>query len=142
MKHDPDGSPGSHPQADRPNWTPATTPKDYARNCEAGLETYNDRRMAKLYGIPRIELWRWRLMGKIPDELFDRLLAAGCRSTKALAAVAQVLADADAGNVAEVECCPHCGGVIRVRRHVSRRAAEVVLEWLRSGADGTDERSP
>ena len=31
-----DGSPGSHPHSDRPNWQPAETIADYARNIRVG----------------------------------------------------------------------------------------------------------
>jgi hypothetical protein len=109
-------SPGSHPHSDRPNWRAAETAEDYLHNCDEDLEVYSDRRMAKLFGISRAKLWRWRLMAEIPDELFDRLLAEGDHktSTKELAAVG--LALSGRGPASDVERCPHCGKVVRLRR--------------------------
>lgn len=85
-------SPGSHPHSDRPNWQPADTIGDYLTNCREGLENFSERRAAKLFGVSRAELWRWRLMAEIPEDLFERLLKA-CKkpSTKALAAIGQAL---------------------------------------------------
>jgi len=122
------GSPGSHPHADRPNWRPAETFDEYMANCREGLEEYSERRAAKLMGVSRTALWRTRLMAEIPEELADRLLAAGL-STKAMAQVA--LAVKRGGNgVAEVECCPNCGHMLRGRALVSDKAREIVNAWL------------
>jgi hypothetical protein len=62
------GSPGSHSHSDRPNWRPAENADNYLRNCQEGLEEYSERRLAKLMGIPRAQLWRWKLMADIPEE--------------------------------------------------------------------------
>src|SRR5438132_11901850 len=70
------GSPGSHPHADRPNWRPANTLEDYIANCQEGLEQYSDRRAAKLFGVSRMEIYRWQLMASLPDDLVERLFAA------------------------------------------------------------------
>jgi hypothetical protein len=121
-------SPGSHTHSDRPNWRPAETVDEYVINCREGLENYSERRMATLLGMSRVHLWRAARMAELPDDLFERLLAAGVRSTKALAAVAHMLAKAN--NVAEVERCPHCGEVLRVRKHINVKAIEVVRQWL------------
>ena len=53
---DKDGSPGSHPHSDRPNWRPAETADEYLRNCREGLEQYSDRKFARLTGMSRIGL--------------------------------------------------------------------------------------
>ena len=39
------------------------------------------------------------------------------------------------GNTADVERCPHCGGVIRVRQAVGERARDVVNAWLAERGD-------
>jgi hypothetical protein len=64
-------SPGGHPHSDQPNWRPADTIVDYLANCREGLEEYSDRKAAKLWGISRAELWRWKLIGELPEDLFE-----------------------------------------------------------------------
>jgi hypothetical protein len=61
------GSQGSHGR----NWSPAETFGDYVRNCREGLEPWSERRAAKLLGISRAELWRWKLTAELPEDLFD-----------------------------------------------------------------------
>ncbi len=124
------GSPGSHPHSDRPNWRPAETVADYLRNCDDGLETYSERRMAKLLGVSRTALWRWRMMAEIPEELFERLLAEADHvlSTKELANIGRALYGH--GPAHDVERCPHCGEVIRVRGRWRPSTAKIVNEWL------------
>ena len=130
--------PGSHPHADQPNWRPADNPEDYRHNCEEGLETYSDRRMAKLFGVSRIEWWRWKMMAWLPDDLFEALLKRPRHSSKSLAAVAVALRNG--GPVGEVERCPHCGGRLRVRPSVSREDIKIVVEWMNKREGG--ERAP
>ncbi len=124
------GSPGSHPHSDRPNWQPAETVDEYVRNCQEGLETYSERRMAKLFGISRARLWRWKLMAEIPEELFKRLLAETNHlpSTKELANIGRALNGHRPSY--DVECCPHCGEVLRVRGRWRSSTARIVNEWL------------
>lgn len=124
------GSPGSHPHADRPNWKLADNIGDYFANCREGIEEYSDRRAAKILGVPRIELWRWKMMAQLPKDLFERLLKDGRGeiSTKALAGVAYLLAGAD--SAAESERCWCCGAVQRVRHHVNPALAKIVADWL------------
>ena len=120
------------PRGAIPNWQPATTPADYLRNCDEGLEEYSSRRFAQLMGWPRIRLHRARLMVELPDDLFERLLAARVHNSKALANIA--LAFRQGSNTSEVERCPHCGGVTRVRRLVSDAAREAITGWLDGAA--------
>ncbi len=124
------GSPGSHPHFDRPNWQPAVTAVEYMRNCQEGLEAYSERRMAKLLGISRARLWRWKLMAEIPEELFERLLVEmdHVPSTKELANVGRALYGH--GPAQDVEHCPHCGEVLRVRGRWRPSTAKIVNEWL------------
>lgn len=125
------GSPGSHPHADQPNWKPSTTLEDYLSNCREGLEVYSERRAAKLMGASRAELWRWKLMAELPDELFDALLKAKePPSTKSLAAIALALKN---GHRTSAETCPRCGGTLRVRQQVSAEYREIMADWLKDG---------
>jgi hypothetical protein len=124
--------PGSHPHADQPNWRPADTFADYVRNCQEGLEPYSDRRAAKLLGISRAELWRWKLMAELPEALFESLLKEGRKSSsKALASVASALKGN--GREADAELCPHCGGVLRMRLRVSSEYRKIVDGWRANG---------
>src|SRR5262249_32641963 len=139
-------SPGSHPHADRPNWRPAESYDEYLANCRDGLESYSERRVAKLFGMSRAALWRAELMAELPNELFEHILAEAKRqsvklSEKALAQVALALRRGN--NVAEVERCPHCGGVLRIRAHVSAKLADIVNQWLSKRiAVANNERAP
>ena len=124
------GSPGSH---DGRNWNPAETIEDYFRNVGEGLEEYSDRRAAKLMGVSRAWLWRAKLMADIPEDLFERLMEDGRErghvpSTKELANVARALQGK--GENADVEICPHCGEVLRVRGRWREETARVVNNWL------------
>lgn len=130
--------PGSHPHADRRNWRPADNIDDFFRNCQDGLETYSDRKAAKLMGISRVELWRWKMMACLPDDLFEGLLNGRYPSTKSLAAVAVALKNS--GPIAEVERCPHCGGRLRLRPSVSRENSKIVAEWINKRKAG--DRAP
>ena len=109
------GSPGSHPHADRPNWQPAETAAEYFRNCQEGLETFSQRRLAKILGVSRIVLWRARMLAEIPEDLFERILAQPDHktSTRELASIGAALAGK--ASAVEVERCWHCGEVQRVR---------------------------
>jgi hypothetical protein len=129
-------SPGSHPHADRPNWQPADTIDGYLENCTEGLEQYSDRRAAKLLDISRAELWRWKLMSQLPAGLFDYIAQEARRanveiSSKSLAQIALALRR-DGNSISEVEHCPHCGGVIRIRQLVGNKLTEIVNRWLAS----------
>ncbi len=128
------GSPGSHPHSDRPNWRPAETANDYLRNCDDGLETYSERRMAKLLGVSRTALWRWKMMAEIPEELFERLLteANHVPSTKELANIGRALNGH--GPSHDAEHCPHCGEVLRVRGRWRPGTAKIVNDWLKEQA--------
>lgn len=129
------GSPGSQ-GFDGRNWQPATTPEEYVRNCRDGLEEYSDRRMAKLLGVPRIELYRMKMMAAIPEDLFEQLLAAGVDSTKAFAQIGVALRRGEPEKLAGVELCPHCGSVVRLRWYVGRKAGRVIAAWFKEKFGG------
>jgi hypothetical protein len=127
-------SPGSHPHSDRPNWRPAETIDEYFENCRDGVEKYSERRVAKLMGMTPIEAWRARVAAEIPEALFEHIMQEHRRldfsiSLKALAQVALALRRGK-NDAAEVQCCPHCGGVLRIRALVSKQLLEVVNQWL------------
>ena len=133
-------SPGSHPHSDQPNWKPAETIEEYINNVEAGLEEFSERRAAKLFGVPRMELYRWKLMAELPPGLLDYILDEARKinlkvSNKALAQIA--LAHRSGENkIAEVDRCPHCGGVLRVRGMVSNKLLKIVNEWIVRQSEG------
>jgi hypothetical protein len=123
------GPPGSHPHADRRNWQPAATIDDYMRNCRDGLENYSGRRSAKILGVSRGKFWRMKLMAQLPDDLLERLMAARPQpSSKALAQVAHMLGGDN--KISDVETCPHCGEVLRVRSRVRADLAQIVVDWM------------
>jgi hypothetical protein len=128
------GSPGCHPHADQANWRPAETAGDYLRNCDEGLEDYSDRRMAKLMGVSRTALWRWKMMAEIPEELFERLLARADHtpSTKELANIGRALTGR--GPSHDAECCPHCGELLRARSRWRPSTAKIVNDWIKEQA--------
>jgi hypothetical protein len=65
-------------------------------------------------GASRVEFWRWRLVAELPEDLFDRLVKLRpIPSTKALAQLVLVLKGHS--KTADVERCPHCGEVVRIR---------------------------
>lgn len=134
------GPQADHPHADRRNWQPARTIDEYLQNCREGIEDYSERHVAKLLGVPRISLWRMKLLAQLPEGLFERLIKEGCAtSTKQLAQIVQFLSmpelDWDA-NVAEEVCCPHCGGLIRRRLKANKKVLETVREWVREQNPG------
>jgi hypothetical protein len=133
LPSDDDGSPGSHPHSGR-NWQPATTFDEYLQNCREGLEEYSDRRTAKLMGWSRMRLHRVLLTAELPDELFERLLAAGVGQREMALIAAAAKSDAPAY---DVERCPHCSGVLRRRSRISPKARAVIREWLDAQARGS-----
>jgi hypothetical protein len=89
----------------------------------------SERKLAKLFGVSRIALHRWKLAAEVPEELRERLITSGViRTTKAMAELALALRSGSAHG--PTECCPHCGGVLRDRRLVSVKAIEIVNEWV------------
>jgi hypothetical protein len=133
MSHD-SCSPGSHPHADQPNWQPADTVQAYIDNCREGLENYSERRLAKLLGVSRTWLWRAKMVAEIPNDLLEFILEHAPNenisiSSKALAQVGAAFYRGGNG-VAEVERCPHCGEVLRVRTLVSDKMVDLVNRWL------------
>lgn len=114
------------PRGAIPNWQPATTADDYLHNCREGLEPWSERRFAKLMGMSRMQLWRCRLYAELPEALFEQLLAHGARSKEIVATALTLRRDRPYG---EVDRCPHCGEVLRVRT-LTGKARAGINAWL------------
>jgi hypothetical protein len=122
-------SPGSHPHTDRPNWRPGETLDEYMRNRHEGLETFSKRRVAKLIGWTRVDIWRATLTADIPEDSFELLvLASDPPSPRELANVALTLRDNHEST--DIERCPHCRTVLRVRGRLRKTTREVLQRWL------------
>ena len=120
---------GQDPRLEDVTQDPAETVEEYDANVREGLEEYSERRWLKLAGISRAEAWRWKQMAAIPDELFERLLASDIKvSTKSLAAVGHALNGG--AQSPEIERCPHCGEVLRVRSRWTEETRKIVNQWL------------
>jgi hypothetical protein len=128
--------PGEHPHSDRPNWRPAESVEEYFRNVEEGLEKASVERLTKLLGIGRMMSWRARQIAEIPDGLFDRLLNGGVLGIKQLAQIGLALRRGDGNQPAEIEHCPHCGEIVRVRWLVGTKARKIIQQWIDDGMPG------
>ena len=74
-------------------------------------------------------------MANIPEDLFERLLASRegeerPPSSRELASVGAALTGKDPAF--EVERCPHCGEVLRVRGPWRDSTANIVNDWLKT----------
>jgi hypothetical protein len=99
------------------------------RNCHEGLETFSQRRVAKLIAWTRVDIWRAMLITDIPQELFELLLASDDPpSPRELANVALTLRDNHEST--DIERCPHCRTVLRVRGRLRKTTREVLQRWL------------
>jgi hypothetical protein len=96
--------------------------------------------MAKMLGVSRARLWRWKLMAGIPEELFERLLVETDHvpSTKELANVGRALNGH--GPAHDAEYCPHCGEILRVRGRWRPSTARIVNDWLSEQASNLEHR--
>ena len=130
--------PGEHPHSDRPNWRPAETVEEYLLNVREGLEKHSVERMTKLLDMNRTHAWRARQLTYIPEVLFGRLARAGIR-TRQLAQIGLAFAR-DGNQPAEIERCPHCREVIRVRWLIGRRAQKVIQQWIDDGMPDAPEQ--
>jgi hypothetical protein len=132
------GSPGSHPHSDRPNWQPGDDDADelIRQKIEDALrDGKGERHIAKLLGVSRMAFWRGRLLNAIPSGLLERLLAARV-GLKAMLYISRLGCDPDNIPADEVERCPHCGHVLRVRNKSILRALDVMQQWVRDGSPG------
>ena len=129
--------PGEHPHSDRPNWRPGETVGEDLLHVREGLEQHSVERMTKLLDMNRTHAWRARQLTYIPEVLFGRLARAGIR-TRQLAQIGLAFAR-DGNQPAEVERCPHCGEVIRVRWLIGRRAQKIIQQWIDDGMPDAPE---
>ena len=133
--------PGEHPHSDRPNWRPAETVEEYSRNVEEGLEKASVERLTKLLGMGRMRSWRARQMAEIPDGLFYRLLKGDFKGTKQLAQIGLALRRGDGNHPTEIERCPHCGEIVRVRWLVGTKARKIIQQWIDDGMPDAPQES-
>ena len=135
---------GEHPHSDRPNWRPAETVEEYFRNVEEGLEKASVERLTKLLGVGRMRSWRARQMAHIPAGLFDRLLRGlrgGVHGTKQLAQIGLAYRRGEGNQPAEIERCPHCGEIVRVRWLVGSKARKIIQQWIDDGMPDAPQES-
>jgi hypothetical protein len=135
------GSPGSHPHADRPNWRPGDDDIDelkLQKLTDALRNGISERELAKLLGTSRTAHWRWRTMAQIPRGLSERLLKAHV-GMRALIFIGRIWVDPDNAPKAEVERCPNCGHVLLVRNKGLLRALDIMKQWW---AEGRPEPTP
>lgn len=102
------------PGNNRRNWQPADNINDYLQNCREGLETYSDSRVAKFLGVSRTQIWRMKWAVEVPEDLFNLMLAEKDH-VPSLKEVAEIGRALHGKGGPEIECCPHCGGTLRVR---------------------------
>jgi hypothetical protein len=129
------GSPGSHPHSNRPNWQPGDDDADDLlgqKIADARRDGKSERHIAKLLGIPRMVVWRGKIFREIPPELFERLITARPTiGSKAILYIGRLCRGERPSP--EMESCPHCGYVLRVRDKSVLRALDVMEQWLRDG---------
>jgi hypothetical protein len=132
------GPPGGHPHNDRPNWQPGDDDTDELltqKIRDAIRDGVSERKMAKLLGIPRSQLWKGKAMAAIPEDLFNRLMAARVGG-RALVYIGRFFTDPDNPPNVETECCPNCGQLLRTRNKAILRAFDIVQQWHRDGRSG------
>jgi hypothetical protein len=138
VEHLGDGFPGSRGR----NWQPGDDDTEDLRLQklrDALRDGKSEREIAKLLGLPRSFIWRAKKLSHIPQELFDRLLAARVGS-KALIYIGRLCENAENGveepPPIETQCCPNCGHVLRVRAMGAGRALDVFNKWIEDGQSG------
>jgi len=67
------------------------------------------------------------MLASIPEELFELLLEAGIAGRE-LAKIGQLISEGTLRH--EMECCPHCGEVLRTRAGISSAALGIVRQYL------------
>lgn len=107
-------SPGNNPHADRRNFTLG----DYLQMCRDGEAEFSLSEVARIEGVSRIYLHRCMIMASVSDEEFDEVLAhlrAAGQPLTTTSVSDEIKRRTGRAKYSE-EHCPHCGGVIRVRR--------------------------
>ena len=107
-------SPGNNPHSDRRNFTLA----DYLQMCHDGEAEFSISEVARVTGWTRAFIYRAMVLGSVSgDELeaiMDDIEASGRKLTTSGIASEIKRRTGQAKDYAEH--CPHCGGVIRVRK--------------------------
>jgi hypothetical protein len=143
------GSPGSHPHVDRPNWRPGDDDADellIQKIGDALRDGASERHFAKLLGLSRVHLWRCHMAAQIPEPLLERLCEARraglikSLTVKSLAAIGRALQDGEPLR-GKVERCPNCGHTLRVRLDISSAALRIVCEWIAEKETTADKRT-
>jgi hypothetical protein len=132
------GTPVCHP--DRRNWRPGDDDADELltqKVADAIRDGASERQMAKLLGWSRAHMWRAKQVSQIPEELFDRLRAAGV-GNREIVAVGRALKDGEIFR-RDVECCPNCGHAVRVRPAIKPSTRKIVADWLDEIAERTTD---
>jgi hypothetical protein len=133
------GSPGSHPHSNRPNWQPGDNDADellQQKIADALRDGKGERHIAKLLGVSRMALWRGKILSEIPHGLLERLCAARV-GIKAMIYIGRLCRDLNADRELpgpEVECCPKCGYQLRVRNKGILRAIDIFRRWFHDGS--------
>src|SRR5215469_14844414 len=78
--------------------------------------------------MSRVQLYRCKMLAEIPEGPFEELLARNV-GNRAMVALGETLSRGGSYSP-EVERCPHCGEVLRVRRHIDERVADAIEVWL------------
>jgi hypothetical protein len=131
------GPPGSHPHLDRRNWHPGDDDGDdllIQKIADALRDGKSERQIAKLLGLSRTQIWRAKMMARIPTPLWERLFEARSAGRisldrRTLVAIGRALQNGVPLR-AEIECCPNCGHQLRVRGVISQSVMKVVADWL------------
>jgi hypothetical protein len=107
-------SPGEHPHSDRRNFTAG----DYLQMCLDGEAVFSESEYARLAGVSRAEIWRWKFLARVPEEMFEQALKAMAADNRPWSTTRLVDELKRRTGMARlyVETCPHCGGVVRQRR--------------------------
>jgi hypothetical protein len=138
MSQNDTGSPGSHPHSDRPNWRPGDDDADelLTQKIRDALRSgvASEREIARLTGLSRKQIWQFKLWAAIPAGLWDRLVAA--QVGKRGAAVIGRIYRGRPVKRPEIECCPNCGQVLRVRNKSVLRAFDIMDAWIADGKPG------
>jgi hypothetical protein len=93
--------------------------EDYLQMCRNGEAKFSMAEVARVAGVSRAELYRWREMASYPEAEFEAALdALWSRGRRGLGstAVCDELRRRTGRAKVYTECCPNCGIVLRERR--------------------------
>jgi hypothetical protein len=129
------GFPGSRGR----NWRPGDDDSEdllLQKLLDALRDGKSEREVAKLLNVPRTLFWHAKKLNAIPQGLFERLLAARV-GAKALTYIGRLCEHGvEELPPVEVERCPACGHLLRVRSAGLKRALDVYNKWITDGQPG------